>query len=186
MKIKFIASILTTILACMLCATTTFGAEPNNNEIPESNPETSYESADLCIKARNCDNLETRSNRKACRSNCSQFEPEKKQEYLPPIAKPTNLPGPVFSDPNKRTGQEATTYITEKLLPKVAARMITVIAVASMLGLVFSGIQFYTAMGESDKMQKARRAAVFSVIGLVLALLSFTIVQIINLLPLST
>jgi hypothetical protein len=110
-------------------------------------------------------------------------EEETRKEVLPPIIKPSLLPGPKFEDENSRTGREATNYVTQKLLPMISARLLTIIAVGSLLGMIYAGVMFYLAMGDPEKMAGGKRAAIYSVVGLIIALLSFSIVQIINLLP---
>jgi hypothetical protein len=119
----------------------------------------------------------------SCQNQCRAGS---NQEFLPPILKPTLLPGPTFEENTKRTGLEVNQYITEKVFPRIAARLITVIAVISMLAIVYAGIQFFTAMGDTEKAAAGKKTAIFAVIGLVIALLSFTIVQIVTLLPFNT
>ena len=107
-------------------------------------------------------------------------------EYLPPIVKPSLVPGPDFTNPEKRTGQEVNQYITNKLFPQIASRFLTLVATVAMIGIVVSGILFYSANGDQDKAKTAKNAAIYSVIGLIIALLSVAIVQIITSLPLNT
>lgn len=103
---------------------------------------------------------------------------------LPPIPKPDFLPGPDFND--NTDGNSVVSYITTKFLPAISKRFITIIAVISLIVLTYSGVLFFTALGEEDKVTKARKAAIFAVVGLIIAILSFTIVQILNLLPIGT
>ena len=106
-----------------------------------------------------------------------------RESYIPPTPKPTLLPGPNFLRRDAATVGEVTDYVTIKLLPRLAARFVTFVAVVSMLGLVYAGILYFTAFGDPEKGTKAKNAAIYSVVGLILALLSFTIVQIIVSLP---
>jgi hypothetical protein len=155
----------------------------------QTDPATRRQQINQCKDSNKCSLLDTREERRTCNNQCenqypaTETEPTNK-EVLPPIIKPSLLPGPSFGDANNRTGQEVTGYVTEKLLPKVASRLLTIMSVASLLGLMYAGVQFYMALGDPEKMGQAKRAAIFSVVGLILALLSFSIVQIINLLPL--
>jgi hypothetical protein len=119
-----------------------------------------------------------------CTSSCQ--DRLNRTEYLPPLVKPSLLPGPKFSNNEQRTGDEVTGFVTERLLPQIATRLITIVAISSMLGIVYAGILFFSAMGDPEKANKGKDAAIYSVIGLVIALLSFTIVQIISSLPLNT
>jgi RNA recognition motif-containing protein len=107
-------------------------------------------------------------------------------EYLPPIVKPSLVPGPEFDNPEKRTGQEVNQYITNQLFPKIASRFLTFVATMAMIGIVISGLLFYAANGDQDQAKTAKNAAIYSVIGLIIALLSVAIVQVITSLPLNT
>lgn len=121
-------------------------------------------------------------NRFQCQAQCRQGSPE----YIPPIAKPSLLPGPSFRNDNKRTGQEINEYVTVKFLPQLAIRLITIAAITAMLGLVYGGVLYFAALGDPEKATKGKNAAIYAALGLIIALLSFTIVQIISSLPLST
>jgi len=112
-----------------------------------------------------------------------QSTPKERKTVLPPLQKPSLLPGPDIGD---GSGDEVKSYITDKFLPSISKRFITIVSVAGLLGLVYSGILFIAAIGEQEKVNKAKRAAMFSVLGLLLAILSFAIVQIITYLPLGT
>lgn len=112
-----------------------------------------------------------------CRTQLSR------ESYIPPTPKPSLLPGPNFARQDAATVGEVTDYVTVRLMPKLAARFVTLVAVVSMLGIVYAGILYFSAFGDPEKANKAKNAAIFAVIGLVLALLSFTIVQIIVSLP---
>lgn len=140
-------------------------------------------------------NQENRADRQACYETCDVetdetvqtpvgeigVEGEIKKTILPPIEKPAFLPGPNIDD---NTGDSVREYVTQRFLPSIAKRLTTIVAVISLLGLVYAGILFFTAAGVTDKIDKAKKAAIYAVVGLVLSLLSFTIVQIVNLLPL--
>lgn len=149
-----------------------------------------------CKDTNQCSEKESFGERRDCRQACraeasNQIEyseageignqGEERRTILPPTEKPTSLPGPNLTG---NTGNDAREYIINRFLPSVAKRLTTIVAVLSLLGLVYSGILFFTAAGVSDKFDKAKKAAIYSVVGLVIALMSFTIVQIINLLPL--
>jgi hypothetical protein len=158
------------------------------NEFPAVEEPSRRDQINQCKEDNDCSSKEG-AEKRTCNNQCEEqyqaTDPESgNNEVLPPIIKPSLLPGPTFGDANNRTGQEVTGYVTEKLLPKVASRLLTIMSVSSLLGLMYAGVQFYMALGDPEKMGQAKRAAIFSVIGLILALLSFSIVQIINLLPL--
>lgn len=106
-----------------------------------------------------------------------------RESYIPPTPRPSLLPGPSFTRRDAATVGEVTDYVTVRLMPRLAARFVTFVAVISMLGLVYAGILYFTAFGDPEKGNKAKSAAIYAIIGLMIALLSFTIVQIIVSLP---
>ena len=149
-----------------------------------------------CKADLGCSDLETFSEISSCRAKCRDNADETltvtpvgevgapgevKDTILPPIEKPAFLPGPNIDD---NTGEAVNKYVTQKFLPAIAKRLTTIVAVLSLLGLVYAGILFFTAAGTTERIDKAKKAAMYSIIGLVISLLSFTIVQIVNLLPL--
>jgi len=94
---------------------------------------------------------------------------------IPP--KPTNIPGPPCPKEIEKTG--ASRILTASVLPKLTVYLIGIVAGVSVLFLVISGVRFATAYGNEENVEKAKNQAVFAVVGIVLALLAYTIVQII-------
>jgi hypothetical protein len=144
----------------------------------------SQEEFAACVQE--CDRQQDGSQILQCQNQCRVTLDLEGTEYLPPIVKPSLVPGPDFTNPEKRTGQEVNQYITNKLFPQIASRLLTVVATISMLGIVLAGLLFYAANGDQDQAKTAKNAAIYSVIGLILALLSVAIVQVITSLPLNT
>ena len=94
---------------------------------------------------------------------------------IPP--KPEFLPGPESTDFDNEAGVSET--LTKNVLPKLAVYLIGIVAGVAMLFLVISGVRFSTAYGNDESVEKAKNQATYAVAGVVLALLSYTIVQII-------
>jgi hypothetical protein len=94
---------------------------------------------------------------------------------IPP--KPDFLPGPVKADFTAEAGVSET--LTKNVLPKLAVYLIGIVGGVAMLFLVISGVRFATAYGNDESVEKAKNQATWAVAGIVLALLSYTIVQII-------
>lgn len=97
---------------------------------------------------------------------------------LPILPKPELLPGP--TDPTGQSNPKDTlNYVTERLIPQASARFVTIIAVLSMIGIIFAGVKYYTAFGDDTKAESGKNIAIYSIIGLVVALMSLAIVSII-------
>ncbi len=98
---------------------------------------------------------------------------EEIKEIIPP--KPKNLPGPSKED--LKAG--ASRILTASVLPKLTVYLIGIVAGVSVLFLVISGVRFATAYGNEENVEKAKNQAVFAVVGIIIALLAYTVVQII-------
>lgn len=157
---------------------TTLAQSSNASTAPISDVKALNDCIDKCQLVPNS----TSDQKIICQNKCRSPQ----NQYLPPIVKPDLLPGPTFQNGNKRSGQEVTDYVTTKLLPKTATRLITIVAITSMLGLVYAGITYFSAFGDTEKGTKGKSIAIYAIVGLLISLLSFTIVQIISSLPLNT
>ena len=94
---------------------------------------------------------------------------------IPP--KSNFLPGPSEKDFKNEKGVSET--LTNNVLPKIAVYLIGIVGGAAMLFLVIAGVRFSTAYGNDESIQKAKNQALYAVVGIVVALLSYTIVQIV-------
>lgn len=92
----------------------------------------------------------------------------------PTIPKISTLPGPEASNVS-----EVNPYLTGNFLPRVARTIIGFTIGAAVLGLILGAVTLLTAYGNEEKYTTGKKAIYFSLIGLVLALLSFAIVQLI-------
>ena len=135
-------------------------------------------------------NRDRRQDRRACRNACNEqadqqiAEGELKPNVLPPIPQPDLLPGPNLTE--DATGEDVRDFISERVLPKLANRLIAVVATISVFALVIAGLMMVFAVGNEEQLKNARKAAIFAGVGLALSLLSFFIVDLINSLNLST
>ncbi|MBD3361044.1 hypothetical protein GF366_04575 [Candidatus Peregrinibacteria bacterium] len=96
----------------------------------------------------------------------------------PTIPKPELLPGPSQATIEKEGGS-ARPILTETILPYFAVGLIGFIGGLSLLFLVIAGVRFVTAYGNEEAIEKAKKQAIYATVGLVIALLSYTIVTII-------
>ncbi|MBI95886.1 hypothetical protein CL656_01950 [bacterium] len=99
------------------------------------------------------------------------------------IYKPRKLPGPRFTQDNPTTKEKQRTILNQ-FLPKFSIRLLVFITIASLLGLIYGGFLYISDLGEEQNLEQAKKAITFSIVGLILAFLSFAIVQIINVIPL--
>lgn len=108
------------------------------------------------------------------------------REYEPPlIPKPNTLPGPTKEQQeksNENTGSNAgiRTLITNILLPKATVTLIGFVGITSFLMLVVGGVRFVVSYGNEEAVGKAKNEIIYSIVGLVIALLAYTIVTIIS------
>ena len=104
------------------------------------------------------------------------------------IFKPKDLPGPSVSKQNGEdtiyaTTDEVQTYISDKILPKVAIRLTSYAIILCFLALLYSGFLYLTALDSTDNYDKAKRVAVYSIIGLVISFTSYGIIQLVFSIP---
>ncbi|MFH1284036.1 MAG: hypothetical protein ABIH78_00380 [Candidatus Peregrinibacteria bacterium] len=98
----------------------------------------------------------------------------------PTIPKPDLLPGP---GPDRITGEEgggtARNILTETILPFFAIGLIGFVGGLSLVMLIISGVRFAMAYGNEEAITKAKSQAMYSLVGFLIALLSYTIVTIV-------
>ncbi len=94
------------------------------------------------------------------------------------IPKPDLLPGP---DEATQEGQEgAENILIDTILPYYAVGLVGFVGILSVVFLLIAGVRFSTAYGNDEAIQKAKDQAMYALVGLVLALLSYTIIRIIT------
>ena len=98
----------------------------------------------------------------------------KDYEYNPSIIpKPDFLPGPEVS--GTKTERET---LTTKFLPNLTVTIIGFAGVAALIVLLISGVRFSLNLGSDDQITKAKDHIIYAIIGLIVAMLSYTIVKI--------
>jgi len=80
----------------------------------------------------------------------------------------------VWVDDFKWDGKEA----TRALVVKIAKTVLSFGALFAVGAIVFAGIQYNTAYGDDEKIKKAKNTGIYAVIGLLLLVLSFPLVDI--------
>jgi Type IV secretion system pilin len=94
------------------------------------------------------------------------------------IPKPDLLPGPDKAAQEKEGGIE--NLLTDKILPNYAVGLVGFVGMLSVLMLLIAGVRFSMAYGNDEAIQKAKDQAIYALIGLVIAILSYTIVRIVT------
>lgn len=96
---------------------------------------------------------------------------------------PTIIPQPTYlggqSEDSQRT-EGLTNYLIRKVLPAFAVGTIGLVGGMSILFLVISGVRLATTYGNDESYQNAKNQIIYALVGLVIAILSFTVVRIIT------
>ncbi len=100
------------------------------------------------------------------------------QTTPPPIPGGTVLPG-IGTELETADAVGKIAFVRETFITNLAQRFLKVIAATAVLMLVFGAYQYLTAVGNDEQIKQAHKTITWSLIGLVLALLAFAIVQII-------
>jgi len=96
----------------------------------------------------------------------------------PSIPKPDYLPGPSTSDIAEQGGERS--ILVETILPFFAVGFVGFIGGISIIFLIIAGIRYVTSYGNEEAIEKAKEQVKWALIGLVVAILSWTIVVIIT------
>lgn len=94
------------------------------------------------------------------------------------IPKPDLLPGPDEATQEGQGGAE--NILIDTILPYFAVGLIGFVGILSVVFLLIAGVRFATTYGDDEAIQKAKDQAMYALVGLILALLSYTIVRIVT------
>lgn len=94
------------------------------------------------------------------------------------IPKPDLLPGP--DEAAQKEGGGAENVLVDKILPNYAVALVGFVGMLSVLMLLIAGVRFSMAYGNDEAIQKAKDQAMYALIGLVIAILSYTIIRIVT------
>lgn len=100
------------------------------------------------------------------------------QMFKPPvIPKADNLPGP---EKEQVENEGPRKILSQRVLPRYAVGLTGLVGGLSVLFLVIGGVRFATAYGKEESVENAKKQVIYSIVGLLIAMLSFTIVSIIT------
>lgn len=91
---------------------------------------------------------------------------------IPPVS---GLPGPTAA----QQGSSIRTWFTQTLLPGWAAGLVGFVGAVALIMLVASGIRYLTAYTNEEAATGAKKMMIYSIVGLLLSVFSYTIVAII-------
>lgn len=91
------------------------------------------------------------------------------------IPRPDNLPGPNLND---ETVSGTRRIFTEYVLPNFAVGLIGLTAAVSLLFLIIGAVRFITLYGNEEGIDTAKNQIIYALVGLLAALLAYTIVTI--------
>ncbi|MBN1494459.1 hypothetical protein JW911_01830 [Candidatus Peregrinibacteria bacterium] len=101
-------------------------------------------------------------------------EPAERITTPPPIPQISTLPGPQGTDV-----RDANLYLQQSFLPSITMTVIRIAIPLAVVFLIFGAVQFLTAYGSDEKLNIAKKTITWSLVGLVISLLSYAIVQLI-------
>jgi len=102
------------------------------------------------------------------------------KEVVNPVVQPT-IPVPDFlpAPDVGTTGGETQNYILNETIPRAINIGIGILSITAFNGILISAIQMLTAYGNDEKLNRAKTNLRYSLIGLVLVMLSYAIVSIV-------
>jgi hypothetical protein len=101
-------------------------------------------------------------------------------DNIPPtIPKPTTLPGPFTTEEDQAKSQDNKALVFS-LLPRFATTSIGFVTITAFLMTIIGGIRFMTMYGNDEAVEKGKKAVIYALVGLVIALLAYAIVVIVS------
>lgn len=94
----------------------------------------------------------------------------------PTIPKPSTLPGPSETEQIDKTLRS---ILLDTILPRFTIMLIGFIGGLALLFIVIAGARFAMAYGNEEAIDKAKKQAIYGIVGLLIAILAYTIVTII-------
>lgn len=104
------------------------------------------------------------------------FVAEASNYTAPIIHKPELLPGPTA---DQIVQQDTRNILLGLFLPNLAIRIISLIGIAALISIIIGGIRYVTAYGSDEALEKAKTQILYSIVGFIVAILSYTIVSIV-------
>jgi len=100
-------------------------------------------------------------------------------QIAPTIPKPKTVPGPFTTEQEQATSQDKKALVFS-LLPRFATGGIGFVTITAFLVTIIGGIRFMTMYGNDEAVEKGKKAVIYALVGLVIALLAYAIVVIVS------
>ena len=81
---------------------------------------------------------------------------------------------------DKAKGQDLPTGSISAIVFNLAAWLLLLLGSIALIGFVISGILYLTAAGNEERMETAKKGMIYSVIGVIVGLLGYVVVQAVN------
>lgn len=94
----------------------------------------------------------------------------------PIIPRPDTLPGPTVAEQKNTSIRD---ILVNRILPRFAVGFIGLIAGLALVFVIIGGVRFVTSYGNEESVDKAKKQVIYGLAGLMLAILSYTIVTIV-------
>lgn len=141
-------------------------------------------------EASDCrDEFDTSEEVTACQTFLNQHTQEEIQqkcivtkEYeLPAIPRPTGVP--VISSEDLEDVRDVRSFFINNLFPRVTKLLIWGIGLVGFFMALFSGIRYSLTFGKEERATDAKQSLIYALVGILVAFMSFALVQIIGSLP---
>lgn len=95
-----------------------------------------------------------------------------------PLVRPSTLPGP---DDKGETGKDGNrSFLVDILLPRFGVILIGMVGATALLFIIIGGVRFVMIYDNEEAIDKAKKQVTYGIIGLLVALLSYTIVRVVT------
>lgn len=101
------------------------------------------------------------------------------QPTPPPII-PAGVGTVKIPNQGEAQGQGASTFLQSRLLPTITSSIIGLTGGVGLVLMIVGGIQMMASRGEPEEFAKGRKTVTFSLVGILIAILSYAIVAIIT------
>jgi succinate dehydrogenase/fumarate reductase cytochrome b subunit len=101
--------------------------------------------------------------------------------------KPDNLPGQTATEQQRRNPDGSVdpsqttvkNHFLKNVLPNLAVKVVSFASALALVFLVIAGVRYMVAYGNEDAANNAKTQAIYAIVGLVIAIFSYAIVQLI-------
>lgn len=95
-----------------------------------------------------------------------------------PLIRPDTLPGPDDKGEINEKGNRS--FLVDILLPRFGVILIGMVGATALLFIIIGGVRFVMIYDNEEAIDKAKKQVTYGIVGLLVALLSYTIVRIVT------